>query len=237
MIQDTYSYGSFGPEVSITVTTYPGVGGNPPTAPAGGIFDNAIKVTGWNANINAPGPNFNMEANNNATVDLISMGNSFQVYATNGGSYNINLPVTGIPIGYRLFIYNFSDTYVSGGAACRIPAANFRNGADLIIPHGYAHAELEFDGQLWCVVVPPPAMAASTSWDPASVAAGTSATTTVAMTGAIVGDKVAIGFSNDLQGMVLSAYVSAANSVTAVLFNPTGSTINLASGTLRARIA
>jgi hypothetical protein len=40
----------------------------------------------------------------------------------------------------------------------------------------------------------------------------------------------------DLQGMNLWGYVSAAGTVTAVLRNDTGSTIDLASGTLRARL-
>lgn len=72
------------------------------------------------------------------------------------------------------------------------------------------------------------------TWDPASVAAGAQTTTTVAVTGATVGDPVSVGFSQDLQSMQLSGYVSAANTVTAVLRNGTAGAVDLASGTLKA---
>jgi hypothetical protein len=74
------------------------------------------------------------------------------------------------------------------------------------------------------------------TWDPASVAAGAQTTTTVTVTGAAVGDPVAVGFSQDLQGMQLTGYVSATNMVTVVLRNETGGAIDLASGTLRADV-
>lgn len=74
------------------------------------------------------------------------------------------------------------------------------------------------------------------TWNPASVAAGAQTTTTVTVTGAKLGDRVDVSFSLDLQGQQLTGYVSAANTVTAVLRNGTAGAIDLASGTLRARI-
>lgn len=74
---------------------------------------------------------------------------------------------------------------------------------------------------------------ASTTWDPANVAAAASVTTTVTVPGATLGDYVHVSFSLSLQGLILTGYVSAATTVTVVLFNPTGGGVNLGSGTLR----
>jgi hypothetical protein len=77
---------------------------------------------------------------------------------------------------------------------------------------------------------------ATATWDPASVAAASSTTTTVALTGAALGDIVRCSFSLSLAGLVLSAYVSAVNTVTVVLSNPTGSAVDLGSGTVAVEI-
>ena len=69
-------------------------------------------------------------------------------------------------------------------------------------------------------------------WDPPSVAAGSSVTTTVTVPGAALGDYAHASFSLSLQGLQLTAYVSAANTVTVVLGNLTGVAVDLASGTL-----
>lgn len=79
-------------------------------------------------------------------------------------------------------------------------------------------------------------LSATAAYDPPSVAAGAQTTTTVTVTGAALGDTVAVGFSLDLQGMQLTGYVSAADTVTAVLRNGTAGAIDLASGTLRADV-
>lgn len=69
-----------------------------------------------------------------------------------------------------------------------------------------------------------------------SVAAGAQTTTTVTLTGAALGDMVLLSFSLDLQGMQLTGYVSAANTVTVVLRNGTAGALDLASGTLTVRV-
>lgn len=78
----------------------------------------------------------------------------------------------------------------------------------------------------------PPPLAGSATWDPGSVATGGSASTTVSVTGAALGHFVQAAFSLDLQGLTLTAYVSSANTVTAVLANNTAGAVDLASGTL-----
>jgi len=84
------------------------------------------------------------------------------------------------------------------------------------------------------LVVPSPN--GSATYDPPSIAAAGQATTTVTVTGAALGDTVTASFSNSLGGLTLSAYVSSANTVTCVFFNPTAGAIDLTSGTLRAKV-
>lgn len=76
----------------------------------------------------------------------------------------------------------------------------------------------------------------TTTYDPPSLAAGIGATTTITVTGAALGQFVMVSFSLDLQGMTLTGYVSATNTVAARFQNGTAGTLDLSSGTLAARI-
>lgn len=78
--------------------------------------------------------------------------------------------------------------------------------------------------------------AGSKTWDPDSVASGSSTSTTLTVSGAALGDFVLASFSLSLQGMSISAYVSDTNTVTVVLNNNSGSAVDLASGTLKALV-
>jgi hypothetical protein len=80
------------------------------------------------------------------------------------------------------------------------------------------------------------ALFGSKTQDWASIADGASATTTVTVTGAAMGDFARAAMSVDLQGLTLAAYVSAANTVTVVATNASGSAVDLGSGTLRVRV-
>lgn len=80
-------------------------------------------------------------------------------------------------------------------------------------------------------------MMGSATYDPPSLAAGASTSTTVTVPSAILGDFVAaISFSSDQAGVEFSGYVSASNTVTVWLTNKTGSTVDLPSGTLRVKV-
>lgn len=81
--------------------------------------------------------------------------------------------------------------------------------------------------------LPTKILSASKTYDPPSVADKSASTaTTLTVTGAAIGNRCAAGFSHDLQGLQLNAWVSAANTVSVNLLNLTGGTIDLASGTL-----
>jgi hypothetical protein len=74
------------------------------------------------------------------------------------------------------------------------------------------------------------------TYDPPSLADGAGATTTITANGAALGDYAFASFTNDLQGITLTAWVSATNTVSVRFQNESGGTIDLASGTLAVRV-
>lgn len=80
------------------------------------------------------------------------------------------------------------------------------------------------------------ALTGQATFDPPSLADGVGTTTTVTVTGAVLGDIATCSFSLDLQGITVTSYVSAANTVSVRFQNETGGVVDLASGTLRARV-
>lgn len=75
------------------------------------------------------------------------------------------------------------------------------------------------------------------TYDPPSLAAGVVDTPqTMTVTGAALGDFVDVSFSVALAGARLEAWVSGANTVSYRFSNPTGSAIDLTSGTVKARV-
>lgn len=76
----------------------------------------------------------------------------------------------------------------------------------------------------------------SATFDAASLLDGAGATTTVTVTGAVMGDYVLVSHGVDLQGITVTAWVSAANTVSVRFQNESGGTLDLASSTLRALV-
>jgi hypothetical protein len=76
----------------------------------------------------------------------------------------------------------------------------------------------------------------SATYDPGSLADAVGATTTVTVTGAALGDFTQASFSLDLQGITLTSWVSAANTVSVRFQNESGGVLDLASGTLRVQV-
>lgn len=76
----------------------------------------------------------------------------------------------------------------------------------------------------------------SATFDPAASADGVGETTTVTVTGAKLGDFAIASFSLDLVGYTVTAYVSAADTVSVRFQNESGAAPNIGSGTLRVRV-
>jgi hypothetical protein len=96
-------------------------------------------------------------------------------------------------------------------------------------------AQRVWNGGIWALLAPR-LLEASVTYDPPSLAAGEGATTTVSVTGATLGDFARASFSTDLQGVILTAWVSAADTISVRFQNETAGTVDLASGTLRVRV-
>jgi len=76
-------------------------------------------------------------------------------------------------------------------------------------------------------------LATTATWNPASISAGSYEDTDVTVAGAAVSDHVMVSLSSMLTDvMMISGHVSDVDTVKVVLFNPTASPVNLASGTL-----
>jgi hypothetical protein len=76
----------------------------------------------------------------------------------------------------------------------------------------------------------------SATYDPPSLADGAGVTTTVAVAGADPGSFAQASFSQDLQGITLTAWVSAAGTVSVRLQNESGGVLDISSGTLRVQV-
>jgi hypothetical protein len=96
-------------------------------------------------------------------------------------------------------------------------------------------AQWGWNGSAWMLVAPR-LLQTSITHDPPSLAAGAGVTTTATVTGAALGDLARASFSLDLQGIMLTAWVSEADTVSVRFQNGTVGVVDLASGTLRVRV-
>ncbi|HYF06852.1 MAG TPA: phage tail fiber protein, partial [Acetobacteraceae bacterium] len=79
-------------------------------------------------------------------------------------------------------------------------------------------------------------LVAEAAWDPASIAAGASTQINVPLPGARPGDFASAAFSLATSGVVFLAQVGATDTVTVTAWNRSGIAIDLAAGTVRARV-
>jgi hypothetical protein len=93
-----------------------------------------------------------------------------------------------------------------------------------------------WSGSAWLMQTAGQVQNGSATYDAPNLAAAATTTTTVTVTGAALGDLAIASLGVSLAGIMLTAYVSAADTVTVVLFNPTAGSIDLGSATLRARV-
>lgn len=144
--------------------------------------------------------------------------------------------------GKGLKIWGYSS---SADDATAIAASGYFNTAADMLAVGDRIICEASDGQLELVVLTisagvvatrGPGLQATTTWDAASIADGDEEAKEVTVTGAELGDFVMASLSVDVADLALSAAVTAANTVTAVLSNNTGGAIDLASATLKVRV-
>ena len=77
----------------------------------------------------------------------------------------------------------------------------------------------------------------SATWtNPAEIADGAFLAKDVTVNGAVLGDMAVASFSLDVEDLILDAQVTAANTVTCILANNTGGAVDLAEGTVYARV-
>lgn len=80
-------------------------------------------------------------------------------------------------------------------------------------------------------------LSGTATWNPASLANGARESIAVTVTGAALGDTVAVGFTTAVPaGMIITGQVTAANTVTVTLYNINAGAQDLASGTVRADV-
>ena len=75
------------------------------------------------------------------------------------------------------------------------------------------------------------------TYNPANLVDGAGVTTTIPTPGAYLGQYVQCTFSLDTQGIILYAWVSAADVVSVRFQNETGGAIDLGSGTIKVKLA
>lgn len=93
-----------------------------------------------------------------------------------------------------------------------------------------------YESGTWYEIACDQAFRASATYDPPNIAGPGQASTTVAVPGAALGDAATATFSLDLQLVELSAYVSAADTVTCLFKNGTAGAIDLGSGMLKVAV-
>lgn len=77
----------------------------------------------------------------------------------------------------------------------------------------------------------------SSIFDPPSLIDGAGAVSTgITVSGAALGDFVLVSAPYDLQGVIVTGFVSAPNTVKISLYNKTGVTVDLASGTWKIKV-
>ena len=159
------------------------------------------------------------------------------VFPASGGT--IFFPATSLGATYRL------STSFTLPANCRL---KFGNGAKMTVARGriLTGVNTKVDvglSQIFTVTgsidgtwIIGNYFVTSTSYNPADITSGTQITTTVTVTGAGFGMMAECSFSRDLQGIIMTAYVSATDTVTVIFTNLTGSNVNLGTGDIRVRV-
>ena len=120
------------------------------------------------------------------------------------------------------------NTYVAQGTPVTF-SVQASTGGSFDIDFAYVGLTYGSSAPLYAPTIP---LIGSATYDPPSLSSGSGATTTVTCTGASIGMFATASFGLDTQGVVLNAWVSAADTVSVRLQNLSGGTVDLASSTL-----
>lgn len=175
----------------------------------------------------------------NNEIRLVSNSNGMELVGISNWSVSFNRisgggAATGISVGTtsqnNLISHNIIDNFISGIAV--ILGASTTN--NRVMHNLFSNVSTEVsDSGTTNYIETPRYLKGTKTWDPGSAGGSTAVSTTTTVTGAAMGDVVTNSFSLDLQSMIMSSYVSSSNTVTTILFNPTGAPIDLGSGTLK----
>lgn len=169
-----------------------------------------------------------------ATVDVASLVDA-------AGATSSGITVTGAALGDFVF-------FSHGVSLAGISASAYVQAADTVEVRfqNESGGTLDLASTTTRVVVIPKAsmskaffgrlLQGAATYDASSLADGAGETTTVTCTGASIGDYAMCSFSLDGVDLLMSAYVSAANTVSVRVQNESTGTVNLSSGTLRVAV-
>lgn len=164
----------------------------------------------------------------NQTIDYKAIGGN--KWFLSGNNYSLGR-VNNIPDGTTLTIYSNGNsatpTYLLYNSSY-IRTVNFQNVTLLSTNQMItfeARAGILFERSRSFT----PALFVQSAYNPPSITTGTQTTTTVTVSGAGLGDAVSVAFGLSLQGIIMTGYVSSTNTVTIVMLNMTGESLDLAS--------
>ncbi|MDO9714454.1 DUF2793 domain-containing protein [Paracraurococcus lichenis] len=146
-----------------------------------------------------------------------------------------------MPTDGQTWVMRASPTGVWSGQAKRLAQriggawVYFAPFTGLVVFDAIMLAQWNWTSTAWTLVAPR-ILEATATYNPPSIAAGSGLTATIAVTGAALGDYARASFSLDLQGIVLTAWVPAANTVSVRFQNGTAAAVDLGSGTIRMRV-
>lgn len=167
--------------------------------------------------------------------------NRVKVPAVNPGTIAVNTSVTsvntlnGVSLG-DFVMYSHEADQTSTVGTCHVSAANTVTTVWTAARSGRTVPSADLN--LFAIRDSSFSITESITYDPPTVGSPSLGASPAVITvpGAALGDVVLAAFSLDLQGMQLSAYVSAPNTVEVLFLNFTGGAINLASGQLKVGI-
>jgi polygalacturonase len=179
--------------------------------------------------------NFDITGNKTNVQNLNNCNNSlFRGYSLKEGASTANA-FTGTGQGNT-----FKDIVLNGAKLIDffISSATFLNNViqDVVYYNATTASNLTTANTVGSRTFYPNNLIGSATYDPPSLSTGTEASTSVTVTNAALGDFVVASFGVDTQGVKMIAYVSAANTVTVVFRNDTGTTKDLGSSLLKAKV-